>query len=324
MHRPGQILRKGVSATPQLAQASAEIITRALEIARDATLPTTVYATDGGVVDGRSRAVATMWHGDPAAAGGILNDVHGAGSLVDVIAAADCGSLACSYRAETIALELALLHLLSVTPRSSVVVTDALSVLSSLARGPSRARGRITRLWRIIRLCLEAGHRLTFAFVHSHVHIAANEAADQRVCDAMKEEVSITFPCWAVDVARSLQSIKDVAITERRKVAAVGTCSGKGPLLDRLLAKVPPNMRCFFHQVRTGRVTLVGRRHGGEALRHCPTCGEVETVDHWLRCSVVPPQRLAAFFDVDISSIKASFEAWKRRAEEWRSNPTRW
>ena len=284
----------------------------------------TVYATDGGVADGRSRAVAVQWRGDPAAAGGILNDVHGAGSLVDVIAAADCGSFACSYRAETIALELLLQHLLGETPRSSVVVMDALSVLSTLARGPSRARGRIARLWRLIRLVLESGHRLTFAFVHSHVHVAANEAADQRVCDAMKEDVTITFPCWAVDVARSLQSIKDVAITERRKVAAVGTCSGAGPLSDRLLAKVPVNMRCFFHQVRTGRVTLIGRRHGGEDPRQCPNCGVEETVDHWIHCSVNPPQRLAAFFDVELSSIKVSFEAWKHRAEQWRDNPCRW
>ena len=321
---PGQTLRKGLSTTPQLAQASAEIVTRGLEMARDATLPTTVYATDGGVVDGRSRAVATMWRGDPAAAGGILNDVHGAGSLVDVIAAADCGSFACSYRAEAIALELLLQHLLGETPRSSVVIMDALSVLSTLARGPSRARGRTARLWRLIRLILELGHRLTFAFVHSHVHLAANEAADQRVCDAMKEEVSITFPCWAVDVARSLQSIKDAAITERRKVAAVGTCSGEGPLSDRLLAKVPPNMRCFFHQVRTGRVTLVGRRHGGNDPRECPNCGVEETVDHWIHCSVNPPQRLAAFFDVELSSIKVCFEAWKHRAEQWRDNPCRW
>ena len=320
----GNRLRKGESTVPQLAAASANAIRKAIAVAADEKMPTALYATDGGVADGKSRAVATTWKGRIEAAADVLSSVQGAGSLVEVIATADCGTLACSFRAEVVALELLLLHLCAAQPASGIIVTDALSVLSSLARGPSRARGRTRRLWRLIRLATEAGHRLTFVFVHSHVLLASNEAADQRVAEAMREETSMVFPSWEVDVVRAKKSPRSADITERRRSAAIGTLSGAGPIANSLLAKVPYNMQSFFHQVRSGRLTLVGRRHRGEPIRHCPKCGNVETVDHWLGCMVDPPQRLAAFFDIDANALKLCFEEWKRRVEEWRRNPTRW
>ena len=320
----GKRLRKGQSTVPQLAAASENALGRAIEIAADEQLSTRIFATDGGVADGKSRAVATVWKGEIGAAAAVIPSARGAAELVEVIATADCGALACSFRAEVIAVELLLTYLCTVGPLSCVIVADALSVLTSLACGPARARGRTRRVWRLIRLVTEAGHRLTFVFVYSHVLLAANEAADQRVVEAMREVAATTFPSWGVDVARALKTSKPAKISARRQTASIGTLSAAGPLADSLLAKVPFNMQAFFHQVRSGRLTLVGRRHGGEPRRKCDKCGEVETVDHWLNCVVDPPQRLESFFDVNLLVIRTCFEAWKCRVQQWCENPSRW
>ena len=140
--------------------------------------------------------------------------------------------------------------------------------------------------------------------------------------DGNKLVAATTFPSWGSRCGGGPKNLQ--ACRYLFAPPGIGTLSGTGPLADSLLAKVPFNMQAFFHQVRRGRLTLVGRRHGGEPPRKCDKCGEVETVDHWLKCVVDPPQRLESFFDVNLLVIRTCFEAWECRVQQWCENPSRW
>lgn len=277
-----------------------------------------LIGTDGGVASGKSRAVAAQWLGSAKEAAAIIPD-SGAGVHTSPIAVVDCGSAACSYRAESVAIDAALSWVEAQCeeqgPAVVIVVTDGLGALSHLDKGPKAARGTLQTWQRIWNLSAN-GSSIVLTFVYAHVGTAINVSTDARVCLAYQDTPAVAYPEAQQDVARLLDDTPALCGSERRKLAAAGTPGG-GCLPDRLLRRLPYNRQAFVLQVRSGRLPLVGRLHGGLPAVPCPKCGAEETCDHFLACAVVPPARLSAFFSLELPEIDRAFAAWKLRADRW-------
>ena len=83
--------------------------------------------------------------------------------------AADAGELACSYRAEAVAMLGAVNALSATAPRAIVLLTDSQGLLSALARGPFAANGRIeVAIWVALSRLVASGFRCLLAFVFAH------------------------------------------------------------------------------------------------------------------------------------------------------------
>ena len=69
------------------------------------------------------------------------------------------------------------------------------------------------------------------------------------------------------------------------------------PSRMKQLRSVPLLHQRLFHQVRTGWVKDIGRCHASADEVPCPTCGEPQTVEHYLQCTLQPPLTKTAFFE---------------------------
>ncbi|KAH8605691.1 hypothetical protein ERJ75_001582700 [Trypanosoma vivax] len=119
------------------------------------------------------------------------------------------GSLACSYRAECVAMEAGLKRLVDViglnkthTTRA-VAFTDSLSLLMELSTGPAVVEGDFGTnsdlILRIVRLRVS----VNFRFVFSHCGAPRNEAADKA---AEQSNVKPQWhPAWATDIVAGVE-----------------------------------------------------------------------------------------------------------------------
>ncbi|KAG8340199.1 hypothetical protein TRVL_08975 [Trypanosoma vivax] len=119
------------------------------------------------------------------------------------------GSLACSYRAECVAMEAGLKRLVDViglnkthTTRA-VAFTDSLSLLMELSTGPAVVEGDFGTnsdlILRIVRLRVS----VNFRFVFSHCGAPRNEAADKA---AEQSNVKPQWhPAWATDIVAGVK-----------------------------------------------------------------------------------------------------------------------
>ena len=230
------------------------------------TLRLRTIATDGSVADRKSRAVAV--------------------SEGVTLAAIDCGPLACSYRAEAVALLATLDALNSQPPAASVLVTDSQGLLAALSRGPFAARGRIeVQIWASLLRLSAVGHRFLLAFVFSHCDFGPNEEADAAAKALLATSPPLYPNTWHTDMARHLLT----AFLKGDPPPAV--------LSMKQLRSVPLLHQRLFHQVRTGWVKDIGRCHASADEVPCPTCGEPQTVEHYLQCTLQPPLAMTAFFE---------------------------
>ncbi|CCD18584.1 putative Reverse transcriptase (RNA dependent DNA polymerase) RNase H [Trypanosoma vivax] len=150
--------------------------------------------------------------------GSVVADVSsGAGALVcpkdgrreKVVLGA--GSLACSYRAECVAMEAGLKRLvnaiaLSKTHRTRVVAfTDSLSLLMALNTGPAAVEDAILRrIWDLILHIVRLRVSFNFQFVFSHCGVPRNEAADEGAEQGNAGPQS--YMGWITDVVTGVES----------------------------------------------------------------------------------------------------------------------
>ncbi|KAH8607727.1 putative Reverse transcriptase (RNA dependent DNA polymerase) [Trypanosoma vivax] len=149
--------------------------------------------------------------------GSVVLDVSsGAGALVypkvgqreKVVLGA--GSLACSYRAECVAMETGLKRLvdvmeLSKTHRTRVVAfTYSLSLLMPLSTGPAAVEDAILRrTWDLILHIVRLHVSVNFQFVFSRFGVPRNEAADKAVEQGNVKPQS--YPAWIADIATGVE-----------------------------------------------------------------------------------------------------------------------
>eukprot|EP00796_Vickermania_ingenoplastis_P012730 gene12730-8679_t len=152
----------------------------------------------------------------------------------------DAGSLACSYRAECVAMEIGLAALLdhvsdTNTKRLRVAVfSDSLSLLMALQTGPHCARdGVLQRIWRHILTLLNRSVRLSFQFVFSHCGIPRNEAVDKAAAEG--RGLPQRYPAWITDIVTGIKRVC-------RRAADATFDDGGGPITYRstLLQHIHP------------------------------------------------------------------------------------
>ncbi|KAH8609673.1 putative RNase H [Trypanosoma vivax] len=149
--------------------------------------------------------------------GSVVLDVSsGAGAMVvpkdsrreKVVLGAE--SLACSYRAECVAMEAGLKRLvdvieLSKTRRTRVVAfTDSLSLLKALGAGPAAVEDAMPR--RILDLILHIVRlrvSVNFQFVFSHCGVPRNEAADKAAEQGNAKPQ--LYPAWITDIVTGVE-----------------------------------------------------------------------------------------------------------------------
>ncbi|CCD18540.1 hypothetical protein, conserved (fragment), partial [Trypanosoma vivax Y486] len=115
------------------------------------------------------------------------------------------GSLACSYRAECVAMEKGLKRLvnaiaLSKAHRTRVVAFNgSLSLLMALNTGPAVVEGAmLRRIWDLILRIVRLRMSVNFQFVFSHRGAPRNEAADKATEQGNAKPQS--YPAWITDI----------------------------------------------------------------------------------------------------------------------------
>ncbi|KAH8616385.1 hypothetical protein ERJ75_000482800 [Trypanosoma vivax] len=146
----------------------------------------------------------------------VLDVSSGAGALVypkdgrreKVVLGA--GSLACSYRAECIAMEAGLKRLvdaieLSKAHRTRVVAfTDSLSLLMALSAGPAVVEdAMLRRIWDLILHNVRPRVSINFQFVFSHFWAPRNDAADKAAEQGNVKPQS--HPVWITDIVTGVE-----------------------------------------------------------------------------------------------------------------------
>ncbi|CCD21213.1 reverse transcriptase (RNA-dependent DNA polymerase), partial [Trypanosoma vivax Y486] len=114
-------------------------------------------------------------------------------------------SLACSYRAECVAMEAVLKRLVNVielskTHRTRVVAfTDSLVVLMALNTGPAGVEdAMLSRIWDLILRYVRLRVPVNFQFVFSHCGVPRNEASDTAAEQGNEKPQS--YPAWITDI----------------------------------------------------------------------------------------------------------------------------
>jgi ribonuclease HI len=138
------------------------------------------------------------------------------------IMARRCGTIACSYRAEQLALALAVDNILElaeskeIPPRSRVLLcTDSQSMLASLETGPlNQGEQENAFIWRKLLRIADLGFKVVLQFVYSHCGVERNEMADRLAGEynSSLPELDPT-PTWLTDLC----SRKKLSIRERRR-----------------------------------------------------------------------------------------------------------
>ncbi|KAG8341669.1 hypothetical protein TRVL_07502 [Trypanosoma vivax] len=145
----------------------------------------------------------------------VLDVLSGAGALVhpkvgrhEVVLGA--GSLACSYRAECVAMEAGLKRLadaieLSKTHRTRVVAfTYSMSLPMALSAVPAVVEAvMLRRIWDLIPHIVRLRVSVNFQFVFSHCGTPKNEAAGKAAEQGNAEPQS--YPAWATDVVTGVE-----------------------------------------------------------------------------------------------------------------------
>ncbi|KAH8606834.1 putative RNase H [Trypanosoma vivax] len=120
------------------------------------------------------------------------------------------GSLACSYRAECVAMEAVLKRLadaieLSKTHRTRVVAfTDSLSLLMALNAGPEAVEdAMLRRIWDLTLCIVRLRVSVNFQFVFSHCGVPRNEAAHKAAEQGNAKPQS--HPAWITDIVSGVE-----------------------------------------------------------------------------------------------------------------------
>ncbi|CCD13168.1 unnamed protein product, partial [Trypanosoma congolense IL3000] len=120
------------------------------------------------------------------------------------------GSLACSYRAECVAMEAGLKRLVDVielnqTHRTRVVAfTDSLSLLMALSTGPAVVEDAILRrIWDLILRLVRLRVSVNFQFGFSHCGVPRNEAAD-KAAERGNAKPQM-YPAWITDIVTGVE-----------------------------------------------------------------------------------------------------------------------
>ncbi|KAH8606858.1 hypothetical protein ERJ75_001470800 [Trypanosoma vivax] len=151
------------------------------------------------------------------AGGSVVLDVSsGAGALVypkegrreKVVLGA--GSLACSYRAECVAMETRLKRLADAIERSkthrtqAVAFTDSLSLLMALGAGPAVVEyAMLRRIWDLTLCIVRLRVSVNFQFMFSHCGVPRNEAADKAAEQGNAKPQS--HPAWITDIVSGVE-----------------------------------------------------------------------------------------------------------------------
>ncbi|KAG8339697.1 hypothetical protein TRVL_09476 [Trypanosoma vivax] len=120
------------------------------------------------------------------------------------------GSLACSYRAECVAMEAGLKRLLGVielskTRRTRVVAfEDLVSLLMALNTGPAAVEdAKLRRIWGLILRIVRLRVSINFQFVFSHCGVPRNETADKAAEKGNAKPQS--YPACITDIATGVE-----------------------------------------------------------------------------------------------------------------------
>ncbi|KAH8605646.1 hypothetical protein ERJ75_001605500 [Trypanosoma vivax] len=120
------------------------------------------------------------------------------------------GSLACSYRAECVAMEAVLTRLVDVIGLSKphrtrvVAFTDSLSLLMALNAGPAAVEDAIPRrIWDLLVRIVQLRVPVSFKFVFSHCGVPRSEASGTAAEQGNAKPQS--HPVWATDVVTGVE-----------------------------------------------------------------------------------------------------------------------
>ncbi|CCD19175.1 hypothetical protein, conserved in T.vivax [Trypanosoma vivax Y486] len=215
--------------------------------------------------------------------GSVVLDVSsGAGALVcpkgsrGVRVVLGAGSLACSCRAECVAMEAGLKRLvdameLSKTHRTRVVAfADSLSLPMALSTGPAGVEGAmLRRIWDLILRIVRLRVSVNFQFVFSHCGVPRKQAADKATEQGNAKPQS--YPAWITDI---VTGVEGKARNEMHRAFGEGkmTRTHCRVLLDRVQlapkhAKADRLCESLPAQFRTGTSKHFGRPHGALARK---------------------------------------------------------
>ncbi|PWV17742.1 hypothetical protein C3747_17g369 [Trypanosoma cruzi] len=159
-------------------------------------------------MDGQSSSPAEPASGSVA----LLYDYTTANDAPVEVHRAAAGRLACSYRAECLAIENGFGHLMppclgtSQSPTRILVATDSLSAIEAF-RCPLAMRDRVTEAILIMPLSLvKRGRPVEFIFSPSHCGIPRNEATDEEatISISLPQE---GIPIWHVDFLTAVKRL---------------------------------------------------------------------------------------------------------------------
>ena len=173
-----------------------------------------------------------------------------------------------------------------------VILTDSLSLLSALARGPCRQREWHTaEVWKIL-LDLARMRKVIGAFVFAHCGFKEQDDVDEAAKAAVALHLDDQPPIWWKDGARVLNNRICSYFDSRAREEGWRGCShpsgapSKPPRLPRYRATPLCRLRCGVEP------KIGGWRH--RFVDPCPRCGEQLTrdaqdppkyaVDHFLSC----------------------------------------
>ena len=223
------------------------------------------------------------------------------------------------FTSELIAIILALQWVEEVQPIRSVICTDSLSAIESLASGISTARQDL--IYEILQSLFRIRHLgiiIHFLWIPAHTGVAGNEEVDSLAKQAIK------FPEVDINIALSKTEIKSIIAKEIRKKWQKEWDSGnKGRHLYKIQGTVGFERRNFgnrrkdviISRMRIGHCLLNQSmvRIGKHQTGYCDKCSSenMETVEHvLLKCEAYARERFKLFqalreMEMEVFSIKA-------------------
>ena len=181
-----------------------------------------------------------------------------------------CGFDTCSYRAEALTIEAALIDILRPLSlaqhrkrffgRRYLVVTDSQSVIRALQTGPLSQTGDTeNRIWVLLMRLADLGVWVTLQFVYSHCGVTRNEAVDvaAKAAVAQPHPGLDTTPVWLTDLSRRVKA----RIRMQRKASLSLTTHRESivpPIPQVLSAVLPRDVAVRFARLRTGETLELG------------------------------------------------------------------